>query len=78
MFCVPEELVDADDCMHEEEDGQDDVGQEGEDGPEAEVGPRLAVQRHGYDSSPDVYRTYNKIAFLVLVADKESASVLFK
>ena len=45
----PEELVDADDGVDEEQDGQQHVGQEREDGPEAEVGPGLAVQRHRED-----------------------------
>jgi hypothetical protein len=33
------ELVDADDGVHQEEDGQDEVGEEREDGAEAEVRP---------------------------------------
>ena len=42
----PEELVDANDGVHEEQDSQDHVREEREDGPEAEVGPWLAVHNH--------------------------------
>jgi len=39
----PEELVDADDGVHQEQHRQQEVGQEGEDRPEAEVGSSLLI-----------------------------------